>query len=349
MLHRAEGTLEDDGLAVETLDYQLAHLHPGAHVCPIYTTPAEQMRVLAAFSRGALIHHERLVLIVDQISFERIFAALEERGLDLAAARDQGGVVVIDDRQHLLRDGRLDADVFLHMHRGLSDEARQQGYAGLRVACDANWMFGEPFDRAALLDLEVRLNHPDQTGGATILCQYDRYATPPQILHDVLRTHPLAVVGEHLHDNLYYDPIDPTDDSRATEQRRVEWMLSRLESLTRRQYALVDLGRIALAGPAQIDLLLSAAALVAAEVRVDYVEIVEFLPTGNEIRRLVGLGLPGASSGTVEQIEVNGPLASSALRAGQPLIVTDWDAETRFEEPTLLREAAVHSTVSVLI
>jgi PAS domain S-box-containing protein len=210
-------------------------------------------------------------------------------------------------------------------------------------------MFGEPFDRAAFVDLEVRLNHPDQTGGTTILCQYDRYATPPEILHDVLRTHPLAVVGEHLHDNLYYEPIDVADDSGETEQRRVEWKLGRLETLTRRQHALVDLGRIALTGPAQLDLLLSAAALVAAELRLDSVEIVEIMPTGNEVRRLVGLGLPGASTGAVEQIEVNGPLAGSALRAGQPLIVSNWDTETRFEEPPHLHEAGVHSTASVLI
>jgi len=64
----------------------------------------------------------------------------------------------------------------------------------------------------------------------------------------VLRTHPLAIVGEHLYDNMHFEPPILASGSPVLERQRVEWMRSRLASRARRDIALTDLRRLALAG-----------------------------------------------------------------------------------------------------
>ena len=59
------------------------------------------------------------------------------------------------------------------------------------------------------------------------MCQYPRHKFAPAVLHDVLRTHPLAVVGGHLCRNLYYEPPSLVIDSEAVAER-VDWMLAQL-------------------------------------------------------------------------------------------------------------------------
>ncbi len=55
---------------------------------------------------------------------------------------------------------------------------------------------------------------------------------------NVLRTHPLAIVGEHLYDNVYFEPAALVLGGADLDRPRVEWMRDRLRSRGRRDKAL---------------------------------------------------------------------------------------------------------------
>lgn len=68
------------------------------------------------------------------------------------------------------------------------------------------WIVGPDLGDLGCLQCEARLNELPPELGTKIICQYDRRRFPPRILHDVLGVHPLVIVGEHVHQNVYFDP-----------------------------------------------------------------------------------------------------------------------------------------------
>ena len=99
-------------------------------------------------------------------------------------------------------------------------------------------------------------------------------------------------------------------------------MREQLEARSRREVALARLGELALVGAPSTELTAAAARLVAAEIRVEYVQVYDLLPVGDALRLVAGVGPLGVDEpGRLEPIAVNSPLTSAELGASQPLIV----------------------------
>ena len=120
------------------------------------------------------------------------------------------------------------------------------------------------------------------------------------------------------------------------------------EKLTRRDTALVDLGHLAL-DSALADLLRAAQLLVTTELGIEYVQIHELLPSGDAVRLVGTTGPDMAAVGNVVQLTPDNPLASPSLGVDAPLIISDWQQETRFKQPAALQEAGISSSMSVAI
>jgi PAS domain S-box-containing protein len=131
-----------------------------------------------------------------------------------------------------------------------------------------------------------------------------------------------------------------------TERRRAEVML---RARARQQAAVASLGRQALAG-GDLDALLDATAtLVAQTLEVEYSEVLELRPGRDDLWLRAGAGWrTGLVSAATAGVEHASP-AGYTLLTGGPVIVEDLDAETRFSAPSLLRDHAVASGISVVI
>jgi PAS domain S-box-containing protein len=151
-----------------------------------------------------------------------------------------------------------------------------------------------------------------------------------------------------VHNNPYYEPVDVVLGTADVEAARLDWMVAQLQSLTRRDTGLVDLGHLAL-DSALPDLIHAAQTLLTAELGFEYVQIFELLPSGDAVR-LVGTTRPDvAAVGTVERLTPDNPLASISLAVDSPLIISDWPQQTRFKLPAALREAGVTSSITIAI
>src|SRR5205823_5349976 len=144
------------------------------------------------------------------------------------------------------------------------------------------------------------------------------------------------------------EPADVVLGEGDVEGARLNWMVTQLKSLTRRDTALVDLGHLAL-DSGLADLIRAAQVLITTELGSEYVQIFELLPSGDAVR-LVGTTRPDiAAIGSVERLTADNPLASSSLDVDRPLIISDWQHQTRFTLPAALREAGVTSSISIAI
>jgi PAS domain S-box-containing protein len=117
----------------------------------------------------------------------------------------------------------------------------------------------------------------------------------------------------------------------------------------RQQAAVVTLGAKALAGTDPRSLMDEAATLVARTLGVEYASIEALQSGAEELLLIAGVGWKQAVVGGTTLPAGSASLAGYALLLGEPVIVGDMAAETRFEVPALFREHGVMSAVTVLI
>ena len=120
--------------------------------------------------------------------------------------------------------------------------------------------------------------------------------------------------------------------------------LARAES---QQRAAAALGQLALSGVTLDVLMREAAEAVTEELGLDFGGVAETRREGGRLmlRWLSGRNTPG--QGDVELDDES--LTAQVLRAGGPLIVPDWEQETRFPYAPLARELGVRSSAAVVI
>jgi two-component sensor histidine kinase len=122
-----------------------------------------------------------------------------------------------------------------------------------------------------------------------------------------------------------------------------------LRSRVKQQEALAQLGERALAEPDLERLLNDAVSTIALTLNVDFVKILELLPGDTELLLRAGYGWKSDLVGSILTTTSPNSLARITLDAAVPTIVDDFDAETRFEVPSYLKDHSCKSGVTVSI
>ena len=180
----------------------IADLGPGDHLCCLYETGDEHRAVLTPFLRQGLERGEKVVYIIDAHTAETVLGYL----LDVETYLARGQLVILTCDDTYLRKGIFDPDSMINLLRAETDRALGEGYSALRVACEMTWALRGLPGSERLIEYEARLGEFFPGSKCLAICQYDRRRFDPEVLLDVLRTHPVAVIGEVIYNNPYYMP-----------------------------------------------------------------------------------------------------------------------------------------------
>ena len=115
------------------------------------------------------------------------------------------------------------------------------------------------------------------------------------------------------------------------------------------QRAVAALGQGALGGLPLDELMERATEIVAATLELDLVSVFEVVPGGERLLLRAGLGWPLEQIGQREAEIGSASHAGSTLLAGEPIVIEDWEAERRFQQPAVLAGAGVRSSATVVI
>lgn len=195
--------------------------HANDHFAHIYETRAEQLAVAVPFLREGLEGGEQCICVVDETADEErvITRALEADGVDVAAARAAGDLVIYSAQETYLRTDPFNPAEMISLYADLIENAREE-YDGLRVTAGTRWL--EEIDIAAFMEYEGRVNKLFREADARALCQYNRTRLPPAVIRDVLRTHPHLIFEDAVCENVYYIPPDelfgPEQPEREVER-----------------------------------------------------------------------------------------------------------------------------------
>ena len=87
-----------------------------------------------------------------------------------------------------------------------------------RIVCHMDWAAEERSHLDTLVEFESRVNEVWRRHDDAVICVYDVARFDGQVVIDMLRTHPMLIIGGILQENPFYTP--PAEFLRDYRQRR---------------------------------------------------------------------------------------------------------------------------------
>ena len=179
------------------------------HVCAFFTTIDEEHRVLGSFYKDGLLRGERAAHIVDPENRAEHLKRLAEAGIHVQEMTDTGQLEVLPWTDMYVRDHRFDQDAMLATVEQLIRSGAAAGYALTRlVGHHMDWLFLDKPATYNLVEYEARLNHLLSKYTDPVICNYDPSKFGAHVAMDIIRTHPLVIIGGLLRENPFFVPPD---------------------------------------------------------------------------------------------------------------------------------------------
>jgi hypothetical protein len=195
-----------------------AKVHCRCHVCAFFTSRGDEEKVMLPFMKEGLDGGDRTVCIVDQNLRSERLRRLAETGFDIAEgeARDQLEVRSFENAS--LQPGRFDRDAIIELVEEVAKRGRE--HRGLtRLWVDMEWALSDSLGAHDIAEYESRLNCLLPNYEMVTVCTYDVTKFNAAVVMDVLRTHPLVIVGGILRENPFY--VHPDEFLRELDARKV--------------------------------------------------------------------------------------------------------------------------------
>jgi hypothetical protein len=178
------------------------------HVCVFYNSHDEEYRVLRSFIEEGFRRRDKGFHIVDGRRRQDHLRRLGEFGIDVAAVEKTGQLEVRDWEHAHLRPGWFDQHAMLSLVEEVLGESRREGFPFTRWVANMGWALEERRGVHDLVEYCVRLNDVVPKYEATVVCTYDLGRFSASQVIDVLRSHPVAVIGGTVQENPYFVPPD---------------------------------------------------------------------------------------------------------------------------------------------
>jgi len=172
----------------QPIHFANARLGTERHICAFFHSSDEEYRVLLPFIREGIERGEKAFHIVDPRTMEDHFRRLREAGIDTEAAGQRGQLVVKRWQDAYLRDGHFDQDRMLSLIEEVLSGGPKEGYPLTRLVAHMDWALEDFPGVNDLVEYETRLKF-----GAGIAM-------------DILRTHPMVILGGVLQKNPFFVP-----------------------------------------------------------------------------------------------------------------------------------------------
>jgi len=197
---------------------QLADMSPGVkpHICGFFNSADEEYYLLLPFIKEGFDLGEKAFHVVNPSLQHDHLQRLSAAGIDVANAEQSGQLELCDWESAYFPDGRFDQNRMLAMWDQVLNGASTRGFPKTRLVAHMEWALEDIDGVCDLLEYEARFNlvHDERD---QVICAYDLSKFKADIIIDVMRTHPMVIVGGVLQENPFY--IQPDTFVRELRQR----------------------------------------------------------------------------------------------------------------------------------
>jgi hypothetical protein len=197
-------------MATESHSVQFAGGNLGGqrHICAFFNSTDEEHRVLRSFIKDGFDRGDKAFHLVDPGQREEHLRRLAEAGINVRRAIDSGQLEVRRWQDAYLRGDRFDQNAMLALIEEVLQSADTAGYPLTRLVAHMEWALLDKPGVDNLVEYETRLNYVLPKYDDPVVCTYDLSKFGASVTMDILRTHPVAIIGGVLQENPFFVPPD---------------------------------------------------------------------------------------------------------------------------------------------
>ncbi len=191
-----------------TIELAGAKLERKRHVCGFFNGPEERYALMVPYIVDGLQQGHRAFHIIDPGTRDEYLARLAGGGVDVEAVLNSGQLEVLGWEEAYLRGGRFDQNAMLALIEEVLGQGPERGFPLTRLVAHMEWGLLPLPGVEDIVEYESRLNYVLPNYPDPVICTYDIERFSAGIAFDILRTHPMAIIGGLLQENPYYVPPD---------------------------------------------------------------------------------------------------------------------------------------------
>jgi hypothetical protein len=188
------------------------------HVCAFFSNDDEEYRVLLPFIKDGLECGDKAIHVVNHHQHDEHLRRLASAGIDSAVAQQTGQLEIKINTEAYLRNGKFDQGRMLETFEKLASGNAPGGFPLSRIVCRMDWAVGDKSLMENVIEFESRVNDVWSQHDDAVICTYHLSQFRGDAVMDVLRTHPLVIIGGILQQNPFFTP--PEEFLREYRARR---------------------------------------------------------------------------------------------------------------------------------
>jgi hypothetical protein len=185
-----------------------SHLGESRHVCAFFNNDEEEYRVLLPFIKDGFECGDKAIHVVNPDQHRDHLERLAGAGIDTEAARQSGQLELRTNTETYLRDGRFDQFRMLVTFEQLASATAKEGFPRSRIVCHMEWAVDAGSHVDSLVEFESRVNDVWLRREDAVICTYNLSKFGGDTVIDIMRTHPMIIVGGILQQNPFFMPPD---------------------------------------------------------------------------------------------------------------------------------------------
>jgi hypothetical protein len=195
-----------------------SQLNEARHVCAFFNSDDEQYRALLPFIKDGFDCGDKAVHVVNPDKHQDHLQRLAAVGIDPAAAEQRGQFELRINTDTYLPNGLFDQDRMLAMFEQLASGNSKGGFPRSRIVCRMDWAAESRSHVDNLIEFESRVNDVWRRHEDAVICVYDLTKFGGDTVIDIMRTHPMIIIGGILFQNPFFVP--PEQFLRELRERR---------------------------------------------------------------------------------------------------------------------------------
>jgi hypothetical protein len=203
----------------EPIRFAGSELGAQRHICAFFHSADEEYRVVLPFIKDRFECGHKAFHVVDPELCDEHRQRLASTGIDVEASEQSGQFDLRNWNEVYLRDGRFDKDRMLALiQKEIVVGEGREGFAVTRMVAHVEWALEKQPGVDDLVEYEARVNYIWPRYKDAVICVYDLTKFGGHIVMDILRTHPMVLIGGIVQENPFFVP--PDEFLRELRERR---------------------------------------------------------------------------------------------------------------------------------
>jgi len=190
------------------IPFASSQLDETRHVCAFFNSDNEEYRVLLPFIRDGFQLGHKAIHVVNPHQRADHLQRLAAVGIDTAAAEQSGQLEIRINTDVYLPNGRFDPDRMIAVFEQLASGNARGGFPLSRICCRMDWAVEGQSHVDDVIEFESRVNDVWRRHDDAVICTYHLGQFAGDAVIDIMRTHPMVIIGGILQRNPFYIPPD---------------------------------------------------------------------------------------------------------------------------------------------